>query len=382
MAKHKPKPKQSRWASEAAQQALLRFGPELSALKELQRTAESTYNSAVLAARGTAKDIKATIQNVRPGMTRVFDEAAARNAQIQAVPLGDIAGANIPASIKAGSALEQQTANSNLNQLRTTALTDLSQRKVQATQGAAFAQKQAQNQLVKDLTGILRRKQDLAKERGTFTALTTSQLTDAARERALKVRIQNLQNRGAAERNAASNKQSERNSLRSAGIDPDTGKPIPGGKADPKAKAKAKLHTAGEHQTAKDAISKGIAALQTLDPDKSDRHGSAPLLISGHKSQQLYQTVPAPTTTNPKGTKQVPRIVNGVPVTTPDIPGVGSWATIAADVYYDGHLSRANQRKLQAAHYSVKELGLPTYGEWKRAQQKPRPFAPNYYQGG
>jgi hypothetical protein len=35
-------------------------------------------------------------------------------------------------------------------------------------------------------------------------------------------------------------RQSERNSLRSAGIDPKTGKPIPGGKLDPKAKAKAK----------------------------------------------------------------------------------------------------------------------------------------------
>jgi hypothetical protein len=96
--------------------------------------------------------------------------------------------------------------------------------------------------------------------------------------------------------------------------------------------------------------------------------------VTGHKSQQLYDTVPAPTAANPKATKTVPRISPaGTPVTTPDVPAVNEWATIAADVYYDGHLSRANQKILANNGYSIKSLGLPTYAQWKKqGGRKPR----------
>jgi hypothetical protein len=40
--------------------------------------------------------------------------------------------------------------------------------------------------------------------------------------------------------------------------------------------------------------------------------------------------------------------------------------TAALDVALDGHLSKVTQKKMHAAGLSLKQLGLPTYGQWKR----------------
>lgn len=46
------------------------------------------------------------------------------------------------------------------------------------------------------------------------------------------------------------------------------------------------------------------------------------------------------------------------------------FASIALDVQYDGHVSRANARKLKNMGLTVKDLGVPSYQEWLRSGKK------------
>lgn len=56
-------------------------------------------------------------------------------------------------------------------------------------------------------------------------------------------------------------------------------------------------------------------------------------------------------------------------------PGINKvdqlWASVALDIAYDGHLSRNNQRKLQSLGYSVRDLGLTSYGDYTRQSNRP-----------
>jgi hypothetical protein len=358
MAKRKP----SRWASQAAQEAIVRFGPEESGLRELQNTIQQTLATDISAAHGAGTNIINSIDQAAPAIRQVYDQAGLDQAGIASGLRQDTAGlGDVARTVKGAIAVEGARAANNIVGQRTAALTDLSQRRVAARAGENWQVQKARSTFATDLAKVLQRKIDLAREKGAFTAQTEGDLTQAQRDRDLKVKLEN-----------AGNQQSERNSLRTAGIDPNTGKPIKNGPLDPSSpRYKSKGGSGKDKATkaslsaARDAVQKGLAALGTLDPDKTARHDTAPLLVTGHKGQPIYDRVKGPT----GATKQQPRLTRaGTPLVTPDIPSVGQWATIAADVYYDGHVSRENQVKLNRAGYSVKDLGLPTYGEWKRNQ--------------
>jgi hypothetical protein len=372
--------RRSTWASEAAQSALLRYAPQLRALTELQQEAKSTYKTGVAQARGNADATVAAVRGAQRETGGFYDQAGLDQARTASIVNQDIGGLNLNPDLRAAVGLEQANAASRVSSGRAQALSGLSQQGVAAKAGGQYASNKAYDDLVSALQKISTQQQGILSDQGTFTATEQARLHREAAANALRVRLETM-----------GNSQSERNSLRSSGIDPDTGKPIPGGKLDPAVK-KAKLHgkvsatgkplnPAGAHATARQEIQKGLAALGTLDPDRTDRHETAPLLVGGHKSQPLYDTVPAPTTANPKATKQVRRVKGGIALSTPDIPGVGQWATIAADVYYDGHLSRANQKLLADNGYSIKSLGLPTYAQWRKSHPRPRRAASNYYGG-
>jgi hypothetical protein len=372
--------RKSTWASEAAQSALLRYAPQLRALTELQQEAKSTYKTGVAQARGNADATVAAVRGAQRETRGFYDQAGLDQARTASIVSQDIGGLSLNPDLRAAVGLEQADASSRVSSGRAQALSGLSQQGVAAKAGGQYASNKAYDDLVTALQKIGTQRQGILSDQGTFTATEQARLNREAKANALRVKLENM-----------GNSQSERNSLRSSGIDPDTGKPIPGGKLDPAAK-KAKLHgkvsatgkplnTGDAHATARDKIQQGLAALGTLDPDRTDRHETAPLLVGGHKSQELYDTVPAPTAANPKATKQVRRVKGGIALSTPDIPGVGQWATIAADVYYDGHLSRANQKILADNGYSIRSLGLPTYAQWRKSHPRPRRAASNYYGG-
>lgn len=354
------KPRKSTFASQAAQDALLRYQPQLRALADIQRTTEGVYATGVAQARGNADTTVATIDKAAPQVGGFFDAAGLAQARTASTVNADLAGLNLSPDLKAAVGLEQADASSRVSSGRAQALTGLAQQRVGARAGAQYATNKAHDDLVSSLEKIFSQRQGLLADQGTFTASETSRLRTAATARADTLASQR-----------AGRSQSERNSVRSSGIDPDTGQPIPGGRLDPKKRhgktsATGKpLNPAGAHDSARQAIQKGIASLGALDPDRTDRHHVAPSLVTGapaEKGQPIYAK---------DSTGKQTRVLNadGTPKTTgdlPALPAIGEWATIAADVYYDGHLSRANQRKLADNGYSIRSLGLPTYAEWRK----------------
>jgi hypothetical protein len=217
--------------TQAALQALVRFGPEQSGLKAARRDAESAYKTTVRQADATSQGIQYAIGKVRPEVKGNYDAAglqAARAAHVADASLG----AGVPDSMKAAIATERAGFDRRLGESRAQALTELGDRRVQAVEGAGFAKSNAQRVLASSLTKLFERGQDLRRESGAFKVATAQQLQQAAQDRADTLANQQA---GRHQQNLT-RRQSERSSLRSAGIDPDTGKPIPNGKLDPKAK--------------------------------------------------------------------------------------------------------------------------------------------------
>jgi hypothetical protein len=260
-----------------------------------------------------------------------------------------------------------------LSESRTNALSSLDDRRVRAAEGAQFAAGAAHDKLVDDLTKILQRKQDLAGERGAFKAATMGQLEEAARKRATDIKIASGHDTAAANRADATITQQERNSKRSAGIDPDTGKPIPGGKLDPKAQKKGKRVTASgapavsadAHLAFQNKVQE-IASYVDRYKGKVSRKEIVAKLQKGRPQQTVYADPKTgnPVAKNTPGAVAVP--LTKIPQYQPDLA-----MSAALDVALDGHLSRPTQQKLQQ-HYILSELGLPTYQEWRKRGGSPQ----------
>lgn len=365
MAKKKKKP--SRWASQAAVQALLRYGPQESALAELQRQAEGTYQTSLAQARGSGDMSVAQIQSAVPQTQAIFDRAS-RQDQLANLFRSQITGgpAGSPADVLAqGSKIEQAQNLSNLGMARGQALNALTERKVAARSGVQYATENARQQFVSDLGKVLQQKADLAGQKGAYTSLTAQQLQDAADERAQALAIAEGQM-----------SQSERNSIRSSGTDPDTGLPttdaqISADKTANRNKGKvsgtgAPLLSTDKHLESRTALDRAIGLIARKE--SLGRRKVGRMLVNGQEGaegQQVFkkneETGKMEPVYNPDGTKK----------TTGGRPEVPSFdpllVTAALDMHYDKHISRETQQKLSAAGYSIKRLGLTTYAQWKKA---------------
>src|SRR5215213_2577465 len=95
--------KRNRFTRQAALEALVRFGPELSGLKELQREAIAAYRTGVRQAHGTSRGIVGAVDQARPGVRRIYDDAgisASRHANMLTGDIGNLPG--VANSIRAG----------------------------------------------------------------------------------------------------------------------------------------------------------------------------------------------------------------------------------------------------------------------------------------
>jgi hypothetical protein len=341
-------------------EALIRYGPEESGLRELERQAQQTYESSVGAARGTAESIIGAVGQARPEVTEVYDDAQSRQAGLNAALAGDAAalGGVAGAAIDA----EQRAASSRIGESRASALTDLSQRKVAAQEGRAFAVKQARSQLIDDLTKVLQRKQDLAGEKGAFMAATVGDLREAAADRAARLQIEEL-----------GNSQSERNSLRSAGIDPETGAAIPGGKLDPDAdgkrgeKGKGKGRggggdplTDGQRAAAADTVAQALNWGGKLKRAGLGFNEAVKALSEGREAKPVFEEVD-----DGRGGTKRQKVLNrdGTEKMTPALPKIESNLLLRAalEEAYLGHVTRQTQRRVRSRGLGVRELALTPY---------------------
>jgi hypothetical protein len=350
--------RRSRWASEAALQALVRYGPEQSGLKALERSAVSQARTSVKTARGSAQTIIGEVDRALPGIKHAYDQAgldAARTAHAISDP---VVNALPEGSLKAAAALEMSGLQGRLRESKAGAVTELGNRRVQAQQGAQFAISNARSTLTTELEKIFQRQQDLRRERGAFTASTMAQLGEAARERAQQLNIEKM-----------GNAQSERGSLRTAGINPDTGKPYKGGKLDPDGNGRR-----GDQSKPKGKGGGGSSAGATTEKHLEWQSGieeisNAAKRYKGKLSraqivEKLKQGRPQQRIDTDPDTGE--KLAN--PVSLPSIPQYKAdlKMTAALDIALDGHLSKATQRRLHRSGFSIEQLGLPSYGEWRR----------------
>lgn len=362
-------------------QALVRYGPEQSGLRALERQAKSTYTTTTRTARGAAQTIIGEVDRARPEVKRNYDKAgldAARAAHAISEPV--LAGLGESANtLKAAAALERSGLQGRLAEGRATALTDLSQRRVQARQGAQFAVSNARSDLVSTLRDVFERQQDLRRERGAFTVATAGQLAEAARDRAQQLAINNADNRSAERRARQQARQQERNSLRTSGIDPNTGKPIKGGVLDPKSpRYKNKGGGSGSGGGPKRATTEKHLEWQTdieSITSYARRYKDMPRsqIVQKLSKGRPQQQVLVDRNGHPLGeglTPQEKKAAGARKVTLEKIPAFepNLKMTAALDIALDGHLSRATQKKIHAAGLSLRQMGLPTYGQWKRSR--------------
>jgi hypothetical protein len=249
------------------------------------------------------------------------------------------------------------------------AVTELGNRRVQAQQGAQFAISNARSQLSTELAKIFQRQQDLRREKGAFAAATMGQLREAAQQRSQQLHIENLGNR-----------QSERNSLRSAGIDPATGKPIKGGALDPNAPrykdkggsgsggSSAPKATQEMQRDARKQIGTAIDYAREFKKDNLSRAEAAQQLRRGAKEEQipvLGRDGKPVLEKQPDGTfRKKMETLAPVPKVEDDL-----MLRAALDMAYDGHLSKHTQRLLHANGYRVKPLPVTTREEYRRRRR-------------
>jgi hypothetical protein len=350
----------SRWASEAALQALIRFGPEESGLQALKQEARGTYRQTVRGARGAARGIVGEVKAVTPQTRKAYDEAglaAARTAHSVVDP--------------ALKGLPQNSLSA-----------DLGSRRVSAREGAAFAVTNAASVRNSDLAKYNARYQALRQEKGAFTALTEATLADDARQRRQQLRIAMAGLRQQDRTSRRSARQSERNSIRSSGIDPNTGKIIPNGPLDPKAKAKAKGGPTGEQYLNWQTSIEDISAAAKRLKNAKDRNGR-PLNLSraqivdklsaGRPAQQVLTAtknwgsfrkgdqLPAGLTPQEKKALGATNIALGAIKPYP----ADLRMSAALDIALFGHLTPATQKRLHRAGFNLKRLGLRTYGQYR-----------------
>jgi hypothetical protein len=349
---------------------LVRFGPEESGLRAARRTAEDSFRTTVRQADATSQGIQAAIKSTRPQVRKDFDAAGLQAARAAHVAEPDLAGANVPASLRAVVAAERSGFTSRLGEARAGALTELSNRRVQAVEGAGFAKQNAQRELASTLTQLFQRGQDLAKERGAFTASTATELHTAAQERAQQLAIAEGRN---TTQTAIAN---QRNATTRRGQNLSH--------ADRQAAARARGRGGGQTRggatreelgAAQDVIGQALNEAHGFKADGTSRGDAAALLLNGSKEQRIALHDPA--TGKPLYDKDgKPRVK-----VIPGVPKIGHQLllSVALDVAYDGHVSRANHRALLHRGLSVRDLGLPTYGQWRRRSRRasaPSPLAP------
>lgn len=362
------KKKGNRWASQAAVQALLRYGPQESALAELQRQAEGTYQTSIAQARGSGDMSVEQIKAAEPQTAAIFDRAS-RQDQLANLFRGQIPGgaAGTPADVLAqGSKIEQAQNATNVGLARAGAMNALTERKLAARSGVQYATENARQQFVSDLSKILRQKTEVAGQKGAFTSLTAQQLQDAADERAQALAIAEGQM-----------SQSERNSLRASGTDPDTGELTADAaitaaeKADKEAnKNKGKVSASGvpllsidKHLADRSELSRAISLAAKGKSAGLDRRATGKGLLSGRTAADVYGPE------DPKTGKREPLYnEDGTKRRRSEVKPVENQllVTAALDMQYDGHISRKTQRMLADAGYSIKRLGLTTYAQWKK----------------
>lgn len=364
MAKKKAAARRSRFADDAALQALVRYEPEESGLKALAQQARADYGVSVRQAQTTGDLTLQAAKEAIPAVSQIYDKAGLDQAGTANLVSPELAALTGPgaATLQRGGALEVAQQLGNLRSAKAAALEDLNTRAVAARQGQQYGILGARQKFTADMAKILGQSQSLARQKGAFTASTIGSMTEAALGRELSARNSARQARTAQRgQDITARGQDLSHADRQAAIqqrrDAAANKP--------RTATGRKLAPSGEHRTVRDNIAKGVQALKTLDPDRN--------VANWGPNGQLLEMGQKPITFHDPTTGKPVILPNGTPKVSPDIPAIGHLPTrVALDLYYHRGITADTKRLLANAGYSVAQLGLAG----RTARRKPKPLVP------
>jgi hypothetical protein len=348
---------------QASAETRVKYGPELSALAQLLQNAETDYSASRSAAAGSAAGIQRAVQQAVPFVQNAYQQAGGVQSTANTLLSQDLQGLGpVAGGYKAAAATEAGAAQSRLAGAGAAATADLGSRYARATDTANYMRQKALADLSATKGQIGNRLQALAQEEGSFTQGRVAGLqNDSSKLQAQADRLK-AQQGFTAQQNALNRDVTKRGQDLSHS---DRRTSAAKGKWAPQAKQ-------GEAQS---QVASALNFAKQFAGHLS-RQQAAQYLLSGQKSQPVYDTVKTP-----KGTKQVRRLnPDGTPVQGREVPSFDPlWASIALDVAYDGGISHYNVGRLIDRGIKPGSIGFPTQQQrGLRIGQKPTGKTPGF----
>jgi hypothetical protein len=162
---------------QAQNEATLRFGPQRFALKELIAQALQARDMALHAAAGAERGIQASIAAARGETAHTYAQAAQTTTGTRGLVDQTLANLGAGATpFAAAIARERGGATDRLTEGQANTLQELTQRRLEASSGRAFATQHATDQFNQDLGKVQRGYQEVASEQGAFVQGRTGEL--------------------------------------------------------------------------------------------------------------------------------------------------------------------------------------------------------------
>jgi hypothetical protein len=360
---------------QAQAEATLRTAPQASVLREMLIQAMSDRDVAIKAATGAAHGVTAAVAKAGPSLKHVYhdaiNQAHGTSATVDATlsSMGAVAG-----PYQAAMARERGTGADRLSQSLTSALSELSNRRIEAAAGRAQATNAALSEYSTTKAKLTRQASDLANQSGLYASTRLGELTDAERKARQQAHQQALTRHAQAVQNALGRK----NSRLTAGVDAQ-GKVIPGGAKDKP--AGAKHLSASEQRTRGEKLAQAksqIAQAQTWI--NRFRNGAKPksdkeirqLLASGQSARSIGKDVPVMLPNGKPKTDARGQIVTRVQTIKGDpVPKLDAdFIQAALELENQGHLSTATIHALRGRRIHVIQEWLTPRSPAKRQAQR------------
>jgi hypothetical protein len=343
----------------ARAQQKLKYDPQVNAVRDLYGQAKDQYVSDITAAQGAAQSAVKFAKQELPKVRKIY--SGATNAAEAAQQDVQTAFGNVGAAadvFKAATAREQGGQLGRIAEASARARTDLKERQASALAGKSLAYKQAQGDYSKTRGSLSQKLIDIAGEQGNYLDATLGSLRNARQANKTKVNVANI---GAKSREsvAAANAGS-REKVAAANRDA----------ADRRAAAKetkSNRRPGSERGKLSDDVNAAFSFASKNVPKAGVRFGlprpkMADILLHGQVVEKNGDLNSA-------------------------IPKFGQLAaSIALDMAYDGHVSRANAARLHDLGYKVSDIAnsrsfndwrkTPAGRAWAKAQNAPKASKP------
>jgi hypothetical protein len=348
--------KRNRFVNQATLEALVRFGPELSGLKELQREAIMEYATGVKQAHGAARGTVGMIDQARPSVRRIYDDAGVSASQHASMLTGDVAALpGVANSIKAGAQLEATHSLAALRDAKSAALTDLQSRRVAAKEGEAFAVNRAHTELVDSLAKVLGRKQDLRREQGAFTALTSRELRQAAQERADNLSIA----RGRIKATERGQTLSHKDRVRGQNLSHEDRRAAARQRAQAKAKARSGYGPNGQSQSAHDKFASSVEDMVRIATPWAKHLTRAQIIQKLTKGRPAFSG-PVDANGRPVDPAHKDQAIGRASIPAIKPMPADLRMSVALDIATSGYVGSKTVRRMRSRGWSVSQMGLPT----------------------